>query len=61
MTWSRNFYLGPAEIASFVFLVLFKDRGLRVSLKFYLFVPDVNQGTRRRGGTKIGRLDSIFS
>ena len=36
--------LGPAETASFVFLVLFKDGGRRVSLNFIIFVSDVNQG-----------------
>ena len=42
--WSRKSCLGPAEIASFVFLVLFKDGGCRVSLRFHLFVSGVNQG-----------------
>ena len=31
-----------AEIASFAFLVLFKDGGCRVSPSFPLFVSDVN-------------------
>ena len=44
MVWSRKSCLGPAEIASFVFLVLFKDGGRRVSLRFHLFVSGVNQG-----------------
>ena len=35
----------PAEITYFVFLVLFKDGGRRVSLKSYLLVSDVNQGS----------------
>ena len=42
VTWSRNSSLGPAEIASFVHLVLFKDEGRRVSPRFHLFVSDVN-------------------
>ena len=33
----RKSYLGLAEIASFVFLVLFKDEGGRVSPRFHLF------------------------
>ena len=44
VAWSRKSGLGPAEIALFVFLVLFKDGGRRVSLRFHLFVSDVNQG-----------------
>ena len=42
VTWSRDSSLGPAEIASFVHLVLFKDEGRRVSPRFHLFVSDVN-------------------
>ena len=45
----RRSYLGPAEIASFVFLVLFKDEGGRVSPRFHLFVSDVNQRNREAG------------
>ena len=33
MEWSRNPSLGPVEIVSFVFLVLFKDGGPSVSLR----------------------------
>ena len=36
--------LRAAEIAYFVFLDLFKDAGRKLSLIFYLFVFDVNQG-----------------
>ena len=46
MAWRRNSFLGPAEIASFVFLVLFKrtvDSRRRVSTRLHLFVSDVNQ------------------
>ena len=46
MAFSRRSCLGPAEIASFVFLILFKDGGRRVSLRFYLFVSNVNQGNK---------------
>ena len=44
MAWSRKSCLWLAEIASFVFLVLFKDGGHRVSPRFRRFVSDVNQG-----------------
>ena len=44
MAWSRKSCLGPAEIPSAVFLVLFKDGRRRMSLRFHLFVFDVNQG-----------------
>ena len=43
MAWSRKSCLGPVEITSFVFLVLFRDGGRRVSLRFHLFIFDVNQ------------------
>ena len=39
---SRKSSLGPTEIAFFVFLVLFKDEGCRVSPRFHLFTSDVN-------------------
>ena len=38
------------EIASFVFLVLFKDvGGRRVSPRFHLFISDINQGNEEAG------------
>ena len=37
--WSRNSNLGPARIASFVCLVLFKDGGCRVSVNFIFLFP----------------------
>ena len=43
LVWSRKSYLGPAEIASCAFLVLFKDEGRKVSLKCHLYVFDKNQ------------------
>ena len=43
VVWSRKSCLGPAEIASSVVLVLFKDEGCRVNRRFHLFVSDVNQ------------------
>ena len=49
MTGSRKSCLGPAEIASFVFLVLFKDGGRRMSLRFHLFVSDVIQENEEAG------------
>ena len=44
VAWSRKPCLGGVEILSFVLLVLFKDGRCRVSLRFHLFVSDVNQG-----------------
>ena len=46
--WSRKSYLGPAEIVSCVFMVLFKDGGPKISPKFHLYVFDVNQGKETR-------------
>ena len=43
MIWSKTSYFGLSEIASLVFLFLFKDEERRVSPKFHLFVSDVNQ------------------
>ena len=37
LVWSRKSTLGPAEIASFVFLALFQDRGRRVSPRSFSF------------------------
>ena len=42
--WSKKSYLGPDEIISFVFLVLFKDVGRKVTPRFHLFLSDINQG-----------------
>ena len=44
LAWCRKFYLGTAEIASCVFLVLFKYKKCKVSPKCYLYAFDVNQG-----------------
>ena len=49
MARSRKSCLGPAEIPSAVFLVLFKDGRRRMSLRFHLFVFDVNQGNEEAG------------
>ena len=38
----QKVFPGSAEIVSFVFLVLFKDGGRRVSPRFHLFVSDVS-------------------
>ena len=43
VAWSIKSCLGPAEIASFVSLVLFKNAGRKVSPRFHLFVSDFNQ------------------
>ena len=47
--WSINSSLGPAEIASLVRLVLFKDEGRRVSPRFHFFVFDVNHWNEEEG------------
>ena len=44
LAWSSKSYLGLAEIAFCVFLVLFKDGGRKVSPKCHLYVFDVTQG-----------------
>ena len=44
VVWNRNSCLGPA---SFVFTVLFKDGGPSVSLRFHLFVSDVNEENKK--------------
>ena len=49
LMWSRKSCLGLAKFAYFVFLVLFKDGGRRVSPRFHLFVSDVNQGNKKTG------------
>ena len=48
LVWSREFWLGPAEVASFVFLVLFKDGGCRVTPRFHLFVYEVKDTYREK-------------
>ena len=52
-TWSKTSYLGQAEIAPFVFLVLFKDGGRRVSPRFLILFLMLINGMRRRGEFKI--------
>ena len=44
VVWSRKSCIGLAEIACFMFLVLFKNGGRRVNLRFHLLVYDVNLG-----------------
>ena len=46
VAWSRKSCLGLTKITSFVFLVLSKDEGCRVSPRFHLFVSDVNPGNK---------------
>ena len=46
MAWNKKSCLGPAEIASFVSLVLFKTAGRNVSPRFHLFVSDFKQGNK---------------
>ena len=47
VAWTRECCLGPADIASFLFLLLFKDRERRVSPRFHLFVSMLIKGTRK--------------
>ena len=61
MAWSRKSCLGPAEISCFVFLVQFKDERRRVSLRFYLFVSDVNQGNKDFECKKLGSRFSCLT
>ena len=37
------------EITTFVFLVLFKDGGRKLSQRFHLFISGVNQGNQEVG------------
>ena len=43
VAWSRKSCLGPAEIVSFMSVVLFKNAGCKMSPRFHIFVSDVNQ------------------
>ena len=49
VAWSRKSWVELAEIISFVFQVLFKDGGCRVSPRFHLFVFNINQGKEEVG------------
>ena len=51
VAWGRKSFLGSAQIASFVFLALFKDGGRMVSSRFHLFVFDVNQENEASSGS----------
>ena len=42
LVWSSKSCLGLPEIASFVFLVLFKDGRRMLTPRFHLFVPEVS-------------------
>ena len=53
LVWSRKSCLGLAEIASLVFLVLFKDVGRRVSQDFIFLFLMLIKGTKRWAGFKI--------
>ena len=49
VVWSSKSCLGPAEIASFVFLVLFKDGRRRSNSIFHFFIFDVNHEHEEAG------------
>ena len=61
VAWSRKSCLGPTEISSFVFLVQFKDGGRMVSLRFDLFISDVNQGNEDLECKKVGSRFSCMA
>ena len=44
----RKYFIGPVEVTSFVFLVLFKGRGPKICPRFHLFVSDFNQGNEEK-------------
>ena len=58
VTWGRKSYLGPAEISCCMLLFKFKDGGHRMSLRFHLFVSDVN---RRNEDFGCNEVDARFS
>ena len=58
VTWGRKSYLGLAEISCCVLLFKFKDGGHRMSLRFHLFVSDVN---RRNEDFGCNKVDARFS
>ena len=49
LAWSKDSGLGPAEIAPFVRLVLFKDEGGGGSPVCQFFVSDVNHWNEEAG------------
>ena len=49
VAWSRKSSLGPAEIAYYVCLILFKDGGCRMSSRFHRFVCDVIRENEEAG------------
>ena len=57
VAWGRKSYLRQAEISSFTYLLQFKYRERRVSLRLHLFVSDVDLGNEgfvcKRVGTNI--------
>ena len=57
VTWSKKSCLGVAKLVSFVFLVLSKDGGRRVSSIFHLFFLMLIKGMGRRCEFKIFLCD----
>ena len=49
VAWSRKSSLGPAEIAYYVCLILFKDGGCRMSSRFHRFICDVIRENEEAG------------
>ena len=52
--WSRKSCLGPAEISFFCVPGLIQDEGRRVSLRFRLFISDLNQGNKDFESKNVG-------
>ena len=52
--WSRKSCLEPAEISFFCVPGLIQDGGRRVSLRFCLFISDLNQGNKDIECKKVG-------
>ena len=54
VAWGKKSYLRPAENSSFVYLVQFKDRGRRLSLRGHLFISDVHPGNENLMYKRVG-------
>ena len=57
VAWSRKSCLGPAEIVSFVCVVLFKDEGRRVSPRFHIFFLMLIKRMKKQGEFNISLCD----
>ena len=57
VAWSRKSCLGPAEIVSFVCVILFKDEGRRVSPRFHIFFLMLIKRMKKQGEFNISLRD----